>query len=224
VLPVGRADLDRLPLSVRSFLVNPELKETRVADMEAAVQGAGFVPRLPSNMTSPKFSVIASASKQSKIRTAELRTALESSGVRDVVVPEDWNGIELGVQVSAGIGADYGNVYLAQRLPLTLDAPPGFPLDQFLECLLRIAGIGAPDARALRQRFNANPADFLLVGPQYQLETREIQLESGAGVILQSAKDPNLGVMLFWSTPDRIYLLRGSLKEYEAIAVANSIR
>jgi hypothetical protein len=229
VLPVGRGDLEKLPNSVRSVLVNPMPAETPVGDVAEAARQAGFVPRLPQSnglgelLAAPKFSVIASISKESQIRVAELRTALGLAGANDVSVPEDWNGVVIGIQESAGIAADYGSMYLAQRLPLSLDAPPGFPVDWFLGCLFRIIGLSSIEAQNLLHQFAANPAEFLLIAPRYH-DTRQLQLALGpAGFLQNNGKAHGAGVMLIWSTADRSYFLSGPLTESQAIAIANSI-
>jgi hypothetical protein len=42
-----------------------------------------------------------------------------------------------------------------------------------------LSSMRAPDAAALRQPFAGDPADFLLVDPRYQLNARDVTLESG---------------------------------------------
>ncbi len=184
VLPVGLDELNNLPSSVRGVLENPLPAETPVADLAEAVRQAGFTPRLPlsdglgNSLPAPAFSVIASIHKESKIRVDELLTALELSGVAEVTVPQNWDSVVIEIDESAGIAANYSKTYLAQRLPLKLDVPPGFPVGRFLEVLFRIAGLNSADSASLRQKFAANPADFLLVAPRDHLNPREVQLAS----------------------------------------------
>jgi hypothetical protein len=232
VLPVGLDELNNLPSSVRSVLVNPAPAHTPVADLAEAVRQAGFIPRLPqsdglgNSLPAPGLSVVASIHKESKIRVDELQTALARSGSAEITVPQNWDGAVIEIDESAGIAASYGQIYLAQRLPLKLDAPPGFPVDQSLEVLFRIAGINFADAASLRRKFGANPADFLLVAPRYHLNPHEVQLASGSGLLLEHFRGeqiPGEGLMLIWSTSDRCFFLSGTLTEAQAIAIANSI-
>ena len=152
VLPVGVDDLNKsLPDSVRQVLLSPIPAETEVENLAEATRLAGFAPRLPysdglgNSLPQPALSVVAPIHKESRIRVDELQTALNRAGVR-LTVPQHWDRALIEIDMSAGIAADYGEIYLAQRLPLKLDAPQGFPVDEFCEVLFRIIGLNASDA------------------------------------------------------------------------------
>jgi len=171
----------------------------------------------------PKFTVISDTTRKVTVHTAELKAALDMAHMENISVPEIWNNVVITLYESAGVAADYGTFYFAQRLPLTVDAPAGFPLDEFYEILFRMIGINTADARHLRDKFAINPADFLLVGPQYHLVVREVQLVGRPGLLVQ---DSNNKMMpgLIWGSSDRAYFLWGTISEGEMINIANSMQ
>lgn len=220
VLSASGSDFDALPMSVRPLLKYPHPAETPAASLAEATRIAGFVPHLPQLLHNPKLSTIDPMTTESRIHVADLRTALDLARVGDVIVPDDWDGSVVGMQISGGIGARYNNedVYLAQRLPVTWSTSPDLPLGEVMEVLFRIVGINAAEAADLRNRFAAGPGDFLHVAPRYHLQPREVQLQTGRALLLKGSR-----LMLIWSTPDRCYFLSGSLSEGRIIAIANSV-
>lgn len=93
-----------------------------------------------------------------------------------MTVPQAWDGVVINVRQNSGVLAGYGDFFFAQAEPLTLNAPAGFPLDQFLEVLFRVVGVKAPEARNLRQKFAANPAAFFPIPTRYEMDIREVRL------------------------------------------------
>jgi len=206
VLSVGVDDLNRsLPESVRQVLLSPIPAETEVENLAEATRQAGFEARLLDSdalgnpLPQPVLSVVAPIHKESRIRVDELQNALNRAGV-GLTVPQHWDRALIEIDMSAGIAADYGDIYLAQRLPLKLDAPQGFPVAEFFEVLFRIIGLNTSDAAYLRQKFATHPGDFLLVAPHFQLKTREVQLDSSPAVLLTQIVTQNF-------SPGRIYIV-----------------
>jgi hypothetical protein len=71
--------------------------------------------------------------------------------------------------------------------------------------------------------------------PDSQIDTREVQLLSGTGVLIENTTGKTLPagcvlcpglreIVLAWQTPGRNYVLKTDLNEATAIAVANSLR
>jgi hypothetical protein len=233
LLPLGREELGGLPVSVRGVLLNSDPPKISVSDLATAARRAEFEPRLPLSdglghaLPSPKLSVVAPIRKKVTIRAGELRDALTRIQGTDLLVPPTWHGVILETNISAGIVADYGRFRLGQRLPLEFRAPDDFPVDRFLEVLFRIGGLDAADAAGLGKRFHAHPAEFLLVAPRYRINPREVQVASGAGVLLRYLSDDGLErLTLAWNARDRAYFLSGmgGLTEVEAMAIANSLK
>jgi hypothetical protein len=157
------------------------------------------------------------------VNVDELRMALQREGIGGVLIPQSWDGAQIDVDESAGIAAEYDHIYLAQRLPLKLEAPQDFPVDQFLEVLFRIAGLNSAEAADLRRKFATRPADFIHALPLNNLH--EVQLPSGPGLVLEKFHGEYAeGMMLIWSTPDRVFFLSGKMTEAQAIAIAESLQ
>lgn len=231
LLPLGREEVGALPASVRGVLLNSDPPETSVSDLAEAARLAGFEPRLPlskeleDTLPSPKLSVVAPIRRKVTVRARELQDALRRTQGTDALVPRSWDGVILEVNISAGIVADYGRIRLGQRLPLEFRAPHDFPVDRFLDVLFRISGMNPADAAALANRFHARPAEFLLVAPRYRINPREVQLASGAGVLLRHLSDDGSErLTLVWSARKRAYFLSGSLTEVEARTIASSLK
>ena len=95
----------------------------------------------------------------------------------------------------------------------------------FWRCCFGFAGMNAADAAALGNRSRERPAEFLLVAPRYRMNPREVQVASGAAVLLRYSSDDRLERRtLVWNARDRAYFLSGYLTEVEAMAIANSLK
>ena len=128
-----------------------------------------------------------------------------------------------GFEAAEWVLADYGNYLLTQAPPLTLTVPQGFALDRFMEVVLRIMGLNAQQASALREKFAANPAAFFPIGIRFDMDIHDVGLNSGSGVLLQNGD--KVGEMAFaWSTADRSYFIAGQLTEAQVVEIANSIK
>lgn len=223
VIRIDPAGFNRLPPSMRPFFAGPIPDRARpVASIEEAGRQLAFVPRLPMRKM-PELLITDPVRGQATIAVADLIQALQQSKIEDMSVPQVWNGVTVGLQQGAGLIADYGEFFIAQAPPMTLDAPAGFALDQLFEVLFRIAGINLADARNVRRKFAADPAVYFPIPPRYDMDIREVQLASGSGLLLQNA-DKGGELAFMWSTTDRSYFLSGLMTEDEAIALANSLK
>jgi hypothetical protein len=224
VIRIDSVGLNRVPPSLRGFFAGPIPDRARpVASAEEAQRQLGFVPRLPAVKMPPDLLITDRVRADERIAVADITEALQQAKVGDVSVPQTWDGVTVGLEQGAGLIADYGQFFIAQAPLMTLAAPPGFAVDQFLEVLFRIAGINAADARNLRQKFAAGPAVYFPIPPRYEMDIREVQLTTGSGLLLQNA-DKGGELAFMWSTSDRSYFLSGIMTEDEAIATANSLR
>jgi hypothetical protein len=168
-----------------------------------------------------------------RIDVAALNGALREVGVSDVSVPETWNGVEIGEQVSPMVVASYENVAFLQMLPPVVIAPVGFPLPHFLEILFRMLRMPADQARDLGDKFAANPAAFQITVAEPNTEVHEVTLESGTGKLIWKRSQerklceacPTVPYLtLVWGVPDRLYTLAGPMTQEQAIGIANSVR
>jgi hypothetical protein len=223
VVRVDAEGMRRLPPSVRSVFTSPVPDGELAKSLEDAVKRAGFMPRLLKSPAVSQYVVIDAINIDIKINVSELTAALRENKVEDISPPQQWNGVVIGLHQDQGILTDYGDFSIAQAPPLTLKTPPGFPLDQFFEILFRIARINATQARTLRQNFAANPAAFFPIAMRYEMDNRQVRLNSGSGLLLQNAEKGG-ELALMWSDGDRSYFLSGLLSEAQAIATGNALQ
>src|SRR5262249_55245847 len=147
----------------------------------------------------------------------ELNNALKDANAGDLSVPQEWDNARITIQQGMGILADYGDFLITQVPPLTFSiTPPTFPLDRFMEVVLRIAGVNAAEAAAVRQKFAASPAALFPIPVRYNMDVHEVRLNSGSGVLLQN-EDKVGQLALAWGTADRTYFLTGFLTESRVI-------
>ena len=223
VLRVDPAGMERLPPSLRAIFRDPVPGAEPVDSLDEAVKRAGFDPRLPKSTNTPQFGVMDPVHAQITIGVADLNRALTEMKGTDVAIPQNWDGITIGIEQGRGILADYGDFFITQAPALTLSVPAGFPFDQFVEVLSRAVGMNAAEARTLSRRFAANPAVLFPISVRYDMDIREVRLNSGPGLLLQNAS--KIGELaLAWSSADRSYFVTGQLTEAEAIDLANSIQ
>ena len=100
-----------------------------------------------------QFVAIDSVSAEVRVSVRELEAALREAKVTGVAVPQSWDGIVLSMNQDKGVLADYGDFFIAEAPPLTIGAPATFPLERFVDILLRIVGINARDALTLSESF-----------------------------------------------------------------------
>ena len=212
----------RMPKSLAAIFVDPVPNAEPVDTVEEAATRAGFTPRLPKSANKPEFGVMDPVRAEAKISAEELNTALKDATAADVTVPQGWENATISIQQSSGILADYGDFLITQSPPMTISGPQAVALDRFMEVVLRIAGVSAADAAAVRQKFSADPAALFPIPIRYNMDVHEVQLNSGPGLVLQN-EDKVGQLALAWGTADRTYFLTGFLSESQVIDLANSI-
>jgi hypothetical protein len=190
-----------------------------------------FAPRLPRPgvlSDAPRFSTTLGLSAGTVVNATDLELALRKAGVTDQVVPSAWNGAHLALHTSAIVIAEWPDVVLAQSLPLTLTAPPGFDFSTFSAIILRVLGVGPDEALRLAQRVGTAPPWLVPVTKDFDLRANieEVQLNSGPGTLLQQTADDGTvkRTSLFWNVPDRVYLLTGTISRELTIAAANAVQ
>jgi hypothetical protein len=222
VIRVDVDDIRRLPSSVRPIFSDPAPDGELVKSLDEAAKLAGFTPRLLKSRTVDQIAVVNPVNAEIKVVVAELTGALSQAKAGDVSVPQTWNGLNIALHQNRGILTGYGDFFIVQAPPLTMNAPAGFPLDQLIEVVFRIAGMNAMDARMFRQDFAANPTAYFPIPKRYDMNNHHVTLASGSGLLLQNAEKG--GEMAFmWSDGDRSYFLSGLLTEAQAIAAANEL-
>jgi hypothetical protein len=218
----------------------PPVPAHLVRGPDAAAAEAGFVPNLPDwTMVSqpvPSFGIgiMGGGAGSYVIRAGDLRAALRRAAVTDIEVPDAWDGVHLGLEISPRVYLNARGFFLIQFQRDHIDMPAGFPLSNFVEALLRIGGLSKPQAHTLAEKTGFNPASLIGIPSGSALDIREISLLSGPAVLVQnpSGQNPPNGcflcpglreTVLAWQTPDRSYILKTELNEARAVAVANSL-
>jgi hypothetical protein len=232
---IGRIEVVRFELDeeagkvLRAEIVNAPGQPSLVRDAGEASRLAGFLPRLPAAgvlRDSPRLSVIGPITAQLRISNQELEAALRRAGAAEIEVPRNWEGARFAVRVSPMVIADYPDVSVLQSVPIALDLPSGFELSRFLEVAFRILRVEPREARYLSEKFAANPAWFLGIPQDENVEIREVRIGSGQGMLMEDFDQTGASerVAVVWNVPDRIYAVSGKVSHELALAVANSIR
>jgi hypothetical protein len=160
------------------------------------------------------------------VKNADLELALEKAGVRDVPVPTPWDGARLALHSSPIVIAEWPEITLAQCLPLTITAPPGFDFPAFSSMVLRILGVGRDQAKQLAERMATIPMWLVPIdsGLAQGKTIREISLRSGPATLIEDTDKNVPRVTVTWSVSDRVYVISGSLSAGLATAAANAVQ
>ena len=220
-----RVDLSRVPLSVS--ITSNGVQQT-AATLEQAEQLAGFKPMLPPRgfvADSPAQTVVTSPIHvRQVVRVRELEAALAEAGANEVPVPAEWEGIALQMAVGPMVIAEYQDeVQIVQARPIELHVPADFPLAKFAEAAFRCAGMSWWEARAMGERFAANPAWLLDIPEDEVVHIEEVPLQAGRGLLVEdSTEGGGSRVTVLFSTADRIFAVSSRSRE-DSIRIANSL-
>jgi hypothetical protein len=183
---VVRLDLSKLPLQMR---VTTNGLEQRVQDMEEAERKAGFRPYLPSPgllNANPSITITGPISIEQTIHVRDIESTLVKVGASDVQVPAEWEGVQLRTQIGPMVELNYPDgVQIVQTRPMELSVPSGFPLEQFAEVAFRSIGVSSWEARAMAQRFAANPAWLIDLPPDALVNIHEVSLQAGPAMLIE---------------------------------------
>jgi len=187
---VVRLNLSKLPLQMR---ITTDGMERSVQDLEEAERKAGFRPYLPSSgllPTNPEIAVTGPISIEQTVHVRDLESALIKVGAGDVQVPSEWEGVQLRTEVGPIVELNYpNNVRVLQEQPIELSVPSGFPLKHFAELAFESIGVSSWEARAMAQRFAANPAWLIDLPPDAAVNIREVSLHAGPAMLIEDVDD-----------------------------------
>jgi hypothetical protein len=230
-IQVVKVNFDNLPDEARSLsataIARPGPPQV-VADSGDAARRAGFVPRLPRPGVlsgAPRLSVLGPMLFGTVIRTADLELALKKAGVSNEVVPKQWDGAQLTVQIGSTVTAEWNDISLMQGLPAALSLPSGFDLGAFTTLVLRAVGMNREEALRFGRQLAAAPALLFGIAGEDAVTIREVDLHTGPATLIEDIGDNGRieRVTVLWSVPDRVYMLSGAISADLATAVANSI-
>jgi hypothetical protein len=211
-------------------LVGTPIPPLPAPDVDVARARVGYSPRMPHAgvlSSTPSIYTTFSLSAGTTVKVADLEQALRGAGIADVSVPAAWDGAQLVLHTSSVVMAQWPEVVLAQSLPLTLTAPPGFDFPAFSAIVLRIVGLNPDDARRLAERMGITPAWIApMVEDMHAFGTmEEITVKSSPATLLEERTSNGAAgrISIFWSVPDRVYLLSGTLSRELMIAFASAV-
>ncbi|HYP09365.1 MAG TPA: hypothetical protein VER03_24280 [Bryobacteraceae bacterium] len=222
---VVRVDPDALPWSLNIHI--GQKSPVRAETARAAAQAAGFTPMFPQEFgQSPQLAVLGPITASVNLNARQLQEALDKAGASNVRARQEWDGVKLGIEVRPIVIAEYPGSTLMQMQPLTLDAPAGFAMSEFVEVAFRILGLGAGEASQMARQFAEHPTWFLGVPQEDAVQMREVRLDSGPAMLLEDFKEDGgkERTTLIWSIKDRTLILSGDMTPDRAVAIANSVR
>jgi hypothetical protein len=205
---VVRLDLSKLPLEMH---ITTNGLEQRAQDMEEAERKAGFRPYLPSPgvlLANPSITITGPISVEQTIHVRDIESALVKVGASDVQVPAEWEGVQLRTQIGPMLELNYpDHVHILQARPMELSIASGFPLEHFAEVAFRSIGVSSWEARAMAQRFAANPAWFLDIPPDAVVNIHEVSLQASPAMLIEELDDKGAvkRATVVRSTSERMY-------------------
>jgi hypothetical protein len=213
---VVRLDLSKMPLQMQ---VTTNGLEQSVQDMEEAERKTGFRPYLPSLSvlrTNPGITITGPISVEQTIHVRDIESALVKVGASDVQVPAEWEGIQLRTEIGSMVELNYPDrVHILQARPIELSVASGFPLEHFAEVAFRSIGVSSWEARAMAQRFAANPAWLLDLPLDAVVNIQEVSLQAGPAMLIEEVDDRGAvkRVTVVRSTSERMYSVSGGNRE-----------
>jgi hypothetical protein len=212
-------------------LIGTPIPPIPARDLDEARRRVRYDPRLPHAGVlsgSPRLYTMFGISGRTVVKAADLELALRKAGVTDQTVPPQWDGAQLALHTSAIVIAQWPDIALAQSLPLTLTAPPGFEFSAFSALILRVLGVGPEEAARLAQRMGTAPPWLVPIGRDLDktADIEEITLNSGPATLLQQTGNDGAikRIVIVWSVSDRVYALDGQVSRELAIAAANAVQ
>lgn len=222
---VVRLDLSKLPLQMQ---VTTNGLEQRVQDMEEAERKAGFRPYLPSPgvlHANPGIAITGPISVDQTIHVRDIESALVKVGASDVQVPAEWEGVQFRTQIGPIVELNYpDSVHILQARPMELSVASGFPLEHFAEVAFRSIGVSSWEARAMAQRFAANPAWLLDLSPNAVVNIQEVSLHARPAILIEEVDDRGAvkRVTVVRSTSERMYSVSSGDREL-SMKIADAI-
>jgi hypothetical protein len=222
---VVRLDLSDLPLHAQVTMTSPS---EAAHDLDDAERKAGFRPYLPAAgvlSANPSLTTTGLITVEQTIHVPDLEAALRKIGANDVKVPPEWEGVLFRAGLGPMVAADYGNnVQVLQARPVEVSVPAGFPLEHFAEVAFRSLGASVWEARALAQKFVANPAWLLDIPPDEVVNIQEVPMRTGSALVIEDFDDQGKveRVTVIRHTQERIYAVMSNDRQL-GIRIADSL-
>jgi hypothetical protein len=211
-----RLDLSKLPLHMQ---VTTNGLEQSVQNMGEAERETGFRPNLPSPDVlygTPDIHVTGPITVGQTIHVSDIESALRKIGATDIQVPAEWEGIPLRTEIGPMVELNYSDsVHILQTRPFKLSVVSGFPLEHFAEVAFRSIGVSSWEARAMAQRFAANPAWLIDTSANAVVNIEEVSLRSGPAMLVEELDDRGTveRAIVVWATSERMYSVSSGNRE-----------
>jgi hypothetical protein len=193
--------------------------EQSVQDIEEAERKTGFrlyLPSLSFLLTNPGITITGPISVEQIVHVRDIESSLVKVGVSDVQVPAEWERIQLRTRIGPMVELNYPDrVHILQARPFELSVPSGFPLEHFAEVAFRSIGVSSWEARAMAQRFAANPAWLLDLPPDAVVNIQEVSLRAGPAMLIEEVDNRRAvrQVTVVRSTSERMYSVSSANRE-----------
>jgi hypothetical protein len=197
--------------------------------VEEAEARAGFRPVFPPRElvgdAPARVMVTGPMTARQTVDVVALREALAKVGAHDVDVPEVWQGVTLRLEMAPMVIAGYADeVQVIQSKPFAFETPAGFPLAKFAEAAFRCAGVPAGPARAMAEKYAANPAWLLDVPEDEVAQVEEILMGARSGLLVEEPVETGgWRVTVLFGTAERVFAVVSNSRG-RSLAIANSLR
>jgi hypothetical protein len=222
---VVRVDFSDLPLN--SEISNHGMPQ-QARNLDEAEQLAGYRPFVPAAGVpegQPSLTVLGATEFTQTIHVAALRAALKKAGVDNVIVPPEWEGVQLRYSISPMVNVGYkDDVGILQAKPIEFSIPNGFPLQRFAEIAFRCVALSERDAAAMAQKFTANPAWLLDIPSDASADVEQVILRSGPALLVQEFNDDGRPprVTVLRTTSDRIFAVETNSRR-QALEIGDAL-
>lgn len=226
-IPPVPADLS----SLGSYTQPQRSKPKEVGDLEEASRLAGFAVRaprwLPSNLPSPKISVMEGSVASYTFDLEKIRRYLASIGVKDPQLSPTLDGATIKATIAPIVTLTYGTeplLLFGQTPSPSLAASTGLKVEEVRQELLTILAFFAPET-ALQLRSIVDWQSTLVIPvPQGSATSTEVEVQGSQGLLLKSTDPKQPALALIWQREGIVYGLSGNLKEEDLLRVARSVR
>jgi hypothetical protein len=204
----------------------------------AAGAAAGLALRepgyLPNGLGLDSVIVNGAGEARLSVSEAKLRALLDQLDLGDVNVPGGLDGQWIEVRKPpAVIQCFHGGraqATLAQALSPEVSVPPGLDVVQLAEVGLRVLGLDPGEARRVARATDWRTT-LLVPVPMNASTFRQVTINGRPGLLITTAAMPTRdgnrrreGTLVLWTQDDRVFGLRTTLGDSEAMQIAESVR
>ena len=207
------------------------------ADLAASAAGLPGLRRpqpLPAGFNVEQIVVSHPGAAKLTVRTETLRHVLEMLDLRDVQVPQGFDGQSITVHMPASVRQSFTNgsqqltVLEANSPEVTL--PPGADLQKLGEVSLRVLGLDRDEARRVASSIDWKNT-LLVPVPTSAASFRQVEVNGHKGLLVRSTREMapegkrgKRRAMVMWTEGERVLVVQGDLAPDELLEVAQSLR